>query len=103
MPNVKMPVQGSLFGDEVGVLPEDEPPSAIRPDRIGPTAVTYTPSREILTRATGLWTPMTIRSTPTAAAPSVAPIATRRSSVGISQNRKLGATGSRSKRMPLPC
>ena len=53
MPNVKMPVQGSLFGDEVGVLPEDEPPSANRPDRIGPTAVTYAPSREILTRATG--------------------------------------------------
>jgi DNA repair photolyase len=48
-----MPVQGSLFGDEVGVLSEDEPPSASRPDRIGPTAVTYAPSREILTRATG--------------------------------------------------
>lgn len=53
MPNVKMPVQGSLFGDEVGVLSEDEPPSAIRPERIGPTDVTYAPSREILTRATG--------------------------------------------------
>ena len=53
MPNDKMPLQGSLFGDEVGVLPEDEPPSANRPHRIGPTAVTYAPSREILTRATG--------------------------------------------------
>ena len=53
MPNVKMPVQGSLFGDEVGVFPEDEPPSANRPERIGPTVVTYAPSREILTRATG--------------------------------------------------
>ena len=53
MSNAKMPMQGSLFGDDVGVFPEDEPPSAIRPDRIGPTAVTYAPSREILTRATG--------------------------------------------------
>ena len=53
MPSAKMPLQGSLFGDEVGVLPEDEPPSANRPHRIGPTAVTYAPSREILTRATG--------------------------------------------------
>ena len=53
MPNVKMPMQGSLFGDEVGVLPEVEPPVANRPERIGPSAVTYAPSREILTRATG--------------------------------------------------
>ncbi len=53
MPNVKMPVQDSLFGDAVGTLPEDEPPGVIRPDRIGPTAVTYNPSRNILTRATG--------------------------------------------------
>lgn len=53
MPNIEMPVQGNLFGDEVGILPEDEPPSANRPDSIGPTAVTYAPSREILTRATG--------------------------------------------------
>ncbi len=53
MPNVKMPVQVTLFGDEVGVLPEDEPPSAKRPDHIGPTVVSYAPSREILTRATG--------------------------------------------------
>ncbi len=53
MPNVKMPMQGSLFGDEIGVLPDVEPPGANRPERIGPTAVTYAPSREILTRATG--------------------------------------------------
>ena len=53
MPNVKMPMQGSLFGDAAGVLPEDKQPSASRPERIGPTAVTYAPSREILTRATG--------------------------------------------------
>ena len=53
MSNAKMPMQGSLFGDDVDVFPEDEPPSTIRPDRIGPTAVTYAPSREILTRATG--------------------------------------------------
>ena len=53
MPNAKMPVQGSLFGAEVGVLPDVEPPGANRPERIGPTAVTYAPSREILTRATG--------------------------------------------------
>ncbi len=53
MPNVKTTVQGNLFGDEVGVLPEDEPPSANRPDHIGPAAVTDAPSREILTRATG--------------------------------------------------
>ena len=49
---IEMPVQGSLF-DEVGVHSEDEPPSANRPERIGPTDVTYAPSREILTRATG--------------------------------------------------
>ena len=53
MPNAKMPMQGSLFGDEIGVLPDVEPPGANRPERIGPTAVTYAPSREILTRATG--------------------------------------------------
>ena len=53
MPKAKMPFQGSLFGDEVGFLCEDEPPSANRPDHLGPTAVTYSPSREILTRATG--------------------------------------------------
>ena len=53
MPDAKMPVQGNLFGDEVGVLPEDEQTSANRPDHIGPTAVTYAPYREILTRATG--------------------------------------------------
>ncbi|MCY3990550.1 MAG: radical SAM protein [Caldilineaceae bacterium] len=54
MPNVKMPVQGSLFGDEVGFLPEDKPPSLTsQPDHIGPTAVTYAPFRDILTRATG--------------------------------------------------
>ena len=53
MPNVKMPVQDCLFGDAVGTLPEDEPLGVIRPDRIGPTAVTYNPSRDILTRATG--------------------------------------------------
>ena len=53
MPNVKMPVQGNLFGDAVGALPEDEPSVANRLERIGPTAVTYAPSREILTRATG--------------------------------------------------
>ena len=46
-------MQGSLFGDAVGVLPEVELPVANRPERIGPTAVTYAPSREILTRATG--------------------------------------------------
>ena len=53
MPNVKMPVQGSLYGDAPEVLPELEPPDANRPEHIGPTAVTYAPSREILTRATG--------------------------------------------------
>ena len=53
MPTVKMPVQVSLFGDEVGVLPDVEPPDANRPDHIGPTTVSYAPSREILTRATG--------------------------------------------------
>ncbi len=53
MPKAEMPVQGTLFGDEDGVLPEDEPPSGNRPDRIGPTNVTYAPSRDILTRATG--------------------------------------------------
>ena len=53
MPNVKMPVQGSLYGDAPEVLPELEPPVANRPERIGPTAVEYAPSREILTRATG--------------------------------------------------
>lgn len=54
MPNAKIPAQGSLFGDEVGVLPEDEPPSITNlPERIGPTDVIYTESREILTRATG--------------------------------------------------
>ncbi|MDE0633660.1 MAG: hypothetical protein OXH73_19295 [Caldilineaceae bacterium] len=53
MSNVNLPVQKSLFDDTVGVLHHVEPPGAIRPDRIGPTAVTYAPSREILTRATG--------------------------------------------------
>ena len=48
MPNVKIPVQDSLFGDEVGILTD-----ANLPERIGPTAITYAPSREILTRATG--------------------------------------------------
>ncbi len=53
MPNVKTPVQDSLFGDAGGVLPEDKPPVINRPERIGPTDVTYAPSRDILTRATG--------------------------------------------------
>ncbi len=53
MSNANLPVQKSLFDDAVGVLHHVDPPSAIRPDHIGPTAVTYTPSREILTRATG--------------------------------------------------
>ena len=53
MSNANMPVQKSLFDDAVGVLHHVEPPDTIRPDRIGPTAVTYNPSREILTRATG--------------------------------------------------
>ena len=53
MPNVEMSAQGSLFRDVVGAPPEVELPDANRPDRIGPTDVTYAPSREILTRATG--------------------------------------------------
>lgn len=53
MPNGKMPVQGSLLGDEAGVLSEEEPPMANRPERIGPTEVSYASSRGILTRATG--------------------------------------------------
>ena len=53
MPNVNKPVQGNLLGDADGVLPEDEPPVINRPEHIGPTDVTYAPSREILTRATG--------------------------------------------------
>ena len=53
MPEAKIPVQGNLFGDAAGVMPELEPPDANRPEHIGPTAVTYAPSREILTRATG--------------------------------------------------
>ncbi|MCY3709997.1 MAG: hypothetical protein OXG26_13985 [Caldilineaceae bacterium] len=53
MPKAKMQVQGSLFGDGSGVLPELDPPVANRPEHIGPTAVTYASSREILTRATG--------------------------------------------------
>ena len=53
MPDVKMPVQGSLYDDEDGVHSEDKPHSANRPEHIGPTSVQYAPSREILTRATG--------------------------------------------------
>ncbi len=53
MSNANLPVQKSLFDDAAGVLHHVDPPGAIRPDRIGPTAVTYNPSREILTRATG--------------------------------------------------
>jgi DNA repair photolyase len=53
MPDVKKPVQGSLYDDEDGVHSEDKPHSANRPEHIGPTSVQYAPSREILTRATG--------------------------------------------------
>ena len=53
MPDAKTPVQGNFFGDAVGILPDVQPAVANRPEHVGPTAVTYAPSREILTRATG--------------------------------------------------